>query len=46
MIGNSNTDTECDPDGAHVGKIAGMNLDFDLDLDPSLPREQQQMFGS
>jgi hypothetical protein len=29
----SNTDTDCDPDGAQVGKIASMNLDLDFDLD-------------
>jgi hypothetical protein len=44
----SNTGTGCDPNGGKAGRIAGMSLDlgFDLDMDVSLPGEQQQAFRS
>ena len=46
----SNTDAGCDPNGDKVGRIAGMSLDsgfgLNLDMDVSLPGEQQQMFRS
>lgn len=44
----SNTGTGCDPNGGKAGRIAGMSLDlgFDLDMDVSLPCEQQQAFRS
>lgn len=46
----SNTDAGCDPNGDKAGRIAGMSLDLgfglNLDMDVSLPGEQQQMFRS
>jgi len=46
----SNTGTGCDPNGGKAGRIAGMSLDLgfglNLDMDVSLPGEQQQMFRS